>query len=318
MRVYLALSISITLLFLGCIAEPTLPDEIPEELYLSIETGSEPYRACILQERNELYVTNLLGSGENVSIIDLDEYTTVANIDLEGNFTYGIEVDPNSQLVYVAAGDIHFIDPSTREVVDCISIGGSDAFDLEVTQTGEMFVSGMYEDCIYVIDLKSSSLTDTISCGSKPNGIVLSPDDSRLFVTCHDADLLEVINTSTHTKIASIPVGRNPVDVCTSLSGDMVYVTCSLSNSIYTVGSEECQVVRVTEVGWRPNGLCLTANGDYIYAACSREISVVHRESGILMGAFDAPLLTWGVTLNPQAKEIYTTAESGYSVSVYR
>ena len=299
----------------GCVTDPELPplpNDIPQDLYRSITGVYDPYAGCVLGGIERMFVISIMSS--DLCVIDLTTYTLIAEIELQGNFSYGVCINPSSDLVFTACGSyLEVIDPVSCEVVQSCNLGNS-LYDV-VVSSDEIYVSVRWESCVYVLDADSYQLTDTVSVGVKPAGLSLSPTKNHLYVANVESNTLSVINTETKLLIAEVQIGHGPNRVCVSPNGEYVYVTCETSDEVYQVNSTDFKVDRVIDVGRSPDGLCLIKNGKYLYVACPGDgrVDVIDTSSGFVIGDISNPdgfNICRMVFPHPNDAEIYVTNDS--------
>ena len=312
---YLLLFILLIAIPFGCVTDPELPplpNDIPQDYYRSITGLDDPYAGCVLGGIERMFVVNLLSS--DMSVIDLTTYTRTAEIELQGDFSYGVCTNPSSDLVFATSGSyLEVIDPISCEVVHSRNLGNT-LYDV-VASTDEIFVSVRWESCVYVLNADNYQVTDTVSVGVKPEGLSLSPTNNHLYVANSESNTLSIIDTETKLVIAEIQVGHEPKRVCVSPNGEFIYVTCGMSDEVHQVNSTDFKVDKVIDVGRSPDGLCLIKNGKYLYVACQGDhrVDVIDTSSGIVIGDISNPDqvgMCRMIFSHPNEAEVYVTNEN--------
>ncbi|HEV7735159.1 MAG TPA: beta-propeller fold lactonase family protein [Candidatus Binatia bacterium] len=101
-----------------------------------VAVGQEPRSVATLVSKPWVYVANTVSG--TVSVIDVNDYTTVATIDV-GTEPQAIVASPNGRFVYVATANdnaVDVIDTATNQVVETIAVGRSPRA-LAITNDGD-------------------------------------------------------------------------------------------------------------------------------------------------------------------------------------
>ena len=137
------------------------------------------------------YVADMQAGG--VYLVDPVKLATLGFI-ATGVGTHGIYPSRDGKLLYVTnrgstsiygrrrgPGSITVLDPVTRQIVATWPVPGGGSPDMgNVTADGkELWVSGRYDDEVYVFDTKTGSLTHRIAVGHSPHGLCVWPQPGR-------------------------------------------------------------------------------------------------------------------------------------------
>jgi YVTN family beta-propeller protein len=137
------------------------------------------------------YVADMKANG--VFLVDPDAFRRIGFI-ATGKGTHGIYPSRDGRLLYVTnrgwnttaggrhgPGSITVLDPEARRIVATWSIPGGGSPDMgNVTADGrELWVSGRYDDEVYVFDTESGRLTHRIPVGREPHGLCVWPQPGR-------------------------------------------------------------------------------------------------------------------------------------------
>jgi len=298
--------------------EYELPSDIPQDFYRSITGCGDPYAGCVVSSVGKIFVVNLLGG--DMSVIDMSSYTLVKEIELEGDFSYGIFFDSEANSVYATCGRyLSFVDPSSCELTRSIDLGET-LYDV-AANSNCIFVSVRWEDCVYVVDKSNYQVTDTIAVSSGPKGLAISPTGDRLYVANSEGKSLSVIDTATNLVVALIPLDGAPHRLCFSPDGSSVYVTCG--STLQQVNTSQFEVDRKITVDGGSGGLCTVDDGKFVYVACPGEgqVSVVSTTSWVVAGHISCPdgfRMYRMVFANPNGSEVYATTENyPYAIDVF-
>ncbi len=137
------------------------------------------------------YVADMKANG--VFLVDPDAFRRIGFI-ATGKGTHGIYPSRDGRLLYVTnrgwnttaggrhgPGSITVIDPAARRIVATWPIPGGGSPDMgNVSADGrELWVSGRYDDEVYVFDTETGRLTHRIPVGREPHGLCVWPQPGR-------------------------------------------------------------------------------------------------------------------------------------------
>jgi YVTN family beta-propeller protein len=137
------------------------------------------------------YIADMKANG--VFLVDPEAFRRIGFI-ATGKGTHGIYPSRDGRLLYVTnrgwnttaggrhgPGSITVLDPEARRIVATWSIPGGGSPDMgNVTADGrELWVSGRYDDEVYVFDTESGRLTHRIPVGREPHGLCVWPQPGR-------------------------------------------------------------------------------------------------------------------------------------------
>lgn len=148
-----------------------------------IEVGGEPIDVRISPDGSVFYVANHVKGGGGVSVIDPVTMTEAAFIPTAAG-AHGLYPSRDATQLYVTnrgAGGVSVIDFATRSVVATwvIPDGGSPDMGGVSSDGTEFWVSGRYDDEVYVFDTASGTLAHRIPVGHGPHGLAIFPQPGR-------------------------------------------------------------------------------------------------------------------------------------------
>jgi len=163
--------------------------------YLSLapghDTASMPQDVRSSPDGRRFFVADMKADG--VHVIDPAAFTRVGFIHT-GKGAHGLYPSRDGRLLYVTnrgwntlkagrhgPGSISVVDPESLKVVANWPIPGGGSPDMgNVTADGkELWVSGRYDDEVYVFDTSTGALTHRIPVGSEPHGLCVWPQPGR-------------------------------------------------------------------------------------------------------------------------------------------
>lgn len=172
-------------------------------------------------------LTIVYTDGDTVTFVDLDA-TNPAPAGTPRLGPYGVAIDPNDSLAYIAcrlSHEVRVVDLHTREVVDSIVIpieGTGSLYGpslMTISPDGRfLYVTTQLENTVAVLDLTNRSVITQVELGvPRPFGIAGSSDGSRYYVACVNSEnpgadrtgRVYVIDGATHTVVDSVSVGNN-------------------------------------------------------------------------------------------------------------
>jgi len=158
---------------------------------LSLEAPSMPQDIRSTADGRVFYVADMQAGG--VYTVDPVAFTRTGFIET-GVGTHGIYPSRDGKLLYVTnrgwttllggrngPGSVSVVDPAQEKVVATWQVPGGGSPDMgNVTADGkELWVSGRYDDEVYVFDTKSGALTHRIPVGREPHGLCVWPQPGR-------------------------------------------------------------------------------------------------------------------------------------------
>jgi len=148
-----------------------------------VEVGGEPIDVKLSRDGSRVFVANHVKNGGGVSIIDPVAMTETAFVPT-GSGAHGLYPSRDATQLYVTnrrAGTVSVLDFVTAQILTTWSIPGGGSPDMGgVTTDGrEFWVSGRYNNEVYVFDTATGQLTHRIPVGSGPHGLAVFPQPGR-------------------------------------------------------------------------------------------------------------------------------------------
>lgn len=159
--------------------------------YLKLSKGGMPQDVRISPDGKVFYVADMRADG--VFVIDGDRFAEVGFI-ATGVGAHGLYPSRDATKLYVAnrgsnkvyaapggKGSVSVIDFATRKVVATWTIPGGGSPDMgNVSADGKiLWLSGRFDDLVYVIDTASGSVRGKIKAGAEPHGLTVWPQPGR-------------------------------------------------------------------------------------------------------------------------------------------
>jgi YVTN family beta-propeller protein len=169
----------------------TVNDFVHRRKHHALEVPSMPQDIRSSADGRVFYVADMQAAG--VYLVDPVAFERIGFIPT-GIGTHGIYPSRDGKLLYVTnrgwtmiaggrhgPGTVSIVDPEAQRVVATWAIPGGGSPDMgNVTADGrELWVSGRYDDEVYVFDTKTGQLTHRIPVGREPHGLCVWPQPGR-------------------------------------------------------------------------------------------------------------------------------------------
>ena len=221
---------------------------------------------------HDVYIVN--SNDETLSHYDTDTQILENHILQLGQYANQIVIQ--NSIAYVVNSGVHniqIIDLETETTLEHIQCpNGSNPYWMALhPDWDKAYVSGLFTNTVYVIDLIENSVVNSISVGSVPEGMFVY--DDKLFVMNSSygspTGSVTVIDVNNDSVIDQIPVGNNPqfgaVDamgrlhvVCT---GNYGYGSPAVWGEIYIINTTTHEVITTLEIGGSPTKIAIHQNG---------------------------------------------------------
>jgi YVTN family beta-propeller protein len=185
----------------------------------------EPHNALSTDSNRYLYVSAM--SGHEIDIIDLEKMEYSAQIPVGGRPRPYV-VSSDGKTMFVALAELHgfvIVDVPGKRVVERVEIPAEHAtphplkYESADTRThglgltpdgGELWVTSLLDDCVYIYDTKSKKIVGKVATGDGPNWLAFTPDGKYLCVSNADSDDVSIIDVKTRHEVTRVKVGKAP------------------------------------------------------------------------------------------------------------
>jgi YVTN family beta-propeller protein len=179
---------------------------------------------------------------------------------------------------------------------------------------------GLFKDnAIAVLDTGPNHVQGTIPVPQGPHGIVITPDGRKVYVSSDGASIVSVIDTQTDTIVKSIEVGPNPHGLAISSDGREVLVGAFGTNQVLLIDTSTDQIVKRLPVPMAHNS-ALSPDGRMAYVGSQQQgataVVILDLVQGIQVGTVPLEKTPRGLTLSPDAKQLYVTVAGTDAVQV--
>ena len=198
----------------------------------------EPHNALNTGSNRYIYVSSM--AGHEIDLIDLEKMDYAAHIPVGGRpRPYVVSSDGNR--MYVAVAEFHgfvIVDIPEKKVLERVEIPSEHAtlrkleYESQDTLThglaltpdgGELWVSSLLDDAMYIYDVKAKKVTGKVSTGMGPNWIVFTPDGKYACVSNTDTDDVSVIDVKSRREVARVKVGKVPKRLAVAIAPTAPY-----------------------------------------------------------------------------------------------
>ncbi len=250
---------------------------------------------------HDVYIVN--SNDETLSHYDTETEVLENHILQLGQYANQIVVQEDK--AYVVNSGIHSIQVINLETettsghIQCPN--GSNPYWMVIHPNGDKaYVTGLFTNSVYVLDLINNVVSGSIPVGSTPEGMVLYNDNLYVMNSSYGSSMgtVSVIDINTETVTNTIPVGNNPqfgaIDafgrlhvVCT---GNYGYANPAVWGKIYIINTANYNDITILDIGGSPTKIAIHPNGTtYLadgfglgyLAYNSLDLSIIHSSTGL-------------------------------------
>jgi YVTN family beta-propeller protein len=179
---------------------------------------------------------------------------------------------------------------------------------------------GLFKDnALAVLDTGTNRVKETIPVPQGPHGLVMTPDGRKVYVSSDGASSVSVIDTQTDKIVRSIEVGTNPHGLAISPDGRQVLVGAFGTNQVLLIDTSTDQIVRRLPVPM-PHNSALSPDGHMAYVGSQQQgataVVILDLSQGTQVGTIPLEKTPRGLTLSPDAKQLYVTVAGADAVQV--
>lgn len=234
-------------------------DSETDKLIKEVEVGEHPAHIVFTHDGNYALVTN--NEGNNVSVIDMKNYTVVNSIPT-GKGPHGFRISKDNKFAYVANMDedsVSVLDISSFKELRKIKVGKTPV-TTGITSDGKTLVAtSNAENTLAIVDLDTDKV-EKIPVGAGPAQVYIQNDDKYAFVANqgtekNPSNTVTKIDLTTRKVAATIFAGKGAHGVVTSDDNKYVYVTNMYENTVSVIDNDQNKVVAIVAVGKTPNGI---------------------------------------------------------------
>jgi YVTN family beta-propeller protein len=189
----------------------------------------------------------------------------------------------------------------------------------EAAAAPKAYVGLFRDNAIAVLDTGTNRIQGTIPVPQGPHGIVITPDGRKVYVSSDGAATVSVIDTQTDKIVRSIEVGPNPHGLAIAPDGRQVLVGAFGTNQVLLIDTSTDQIVRRLPVPM-PHNSALSPDGRMAYVGSQQQgataVVILDLMQGTQVGTVPLEKTPRGLTLSPDAKQLYVTVAGADAVQV--
>ncbi len=163
--------------------------------------------------------------------------------------------------------------------------------------TGRAYVTGEWDNAVYVIRTSDNALIETLRMQCGPTHVACSPDGQHVYIGSFDeyntnvANRLYSLRTTDNVVDDSVDLLGNPHGVVCLPNGEYLYVSMdSPTNEVAVIRASDFSVVANIPVGNEPRGIVALPDGRFVYVTCtySNLVYVIRTSDNTVVGTIDA------------------------------
>jgi YVTN family beta-propeller protein len=287
-------------------------------------------------------------ASSNYAVTDNDQ-NEIARLRV-GEIPEGMDINPNTELVYVANGGSNYvsvINGSINKVIANVTLDESVRRVAVNPTTNMVYAGGGNAKAIFIINGSTNKEAGIIPLEHYPEDITVDQKRSKIYVTSSETSFsvvsdgslssesngfVSVIDATNNTEIKNIQVGTSPSAIAVNPDTNMIYVAnndYSLNeyntSLIYVINGITNDVITSVPVALRPYDLDIDEKTNMIYVINEdgNRVSVIDgRTNGILnsivtTGSYSPfGILVSSIAVNPNTNTVYTVNTGSNSVNV--
>ena len=185
----------------------------------------EPHNALNTGSNRYTFVSSM--ASHEINVIDLEkmEYSAVIPV---GGRPRPYVVSTDGKTMFVALAELHgfaIVDIPDKKVIERVEMPAEHPiphplkYESADTRThglaltpneGELWVTSLLDDCVYIYDLQSRKIVGKVVTGDGPNWMAFTPDGTYLCVSNSDSDDVSIIDVKNRREVTRIKVGKSP------------------------------------------------------------------------------------------------------------
>ena len=266
---------------------------------------------------------------DNISIIDLDTYEIISNIE-SGKRPRDMKILKNKNQLLVAASEddiINIIDTNSYKIIGEIETGDDpEIFDISPDEK-ILVVSNEDDNEATIIDLSSGKIIRVVEeVGIEPEGVTFTPDGKLVYVTSEGTNTIIIIDPYKGEIIDEILVGNRPRRGAFVKNGSEYWVTNELGNSVSVIDTKtrtelkkiefEIKGIRKTDI--TPVDFAVSHGQElaYITLGRSKHVAVVDVNNHEIKDYILAGSRVWGAAITKDDQILIVTNGNEDNISI--
>ncbi|MBV8931692.1 MAG: beta-propeller fold lactonase family protein, partial [Kutzneria sp.] len=188
---------------------------------------------------------------------------------------------------------------------------------------GRVYVPGIVNYTVSVIDRAAAKLLSGIHGGANPYGIAATPNGRKLYVTNSGASDVSVIDPSSNTVSGTVAVGLFPHGIAVAPDGRLAYVAntgpdtgAGGSRTVSVITTATDTVTDTITVGLAPRSVAVTPDNASVYVTCADGLWTYDIRTNQVRAARRDQKRSGGVSVSPDGATVYVVNSWRDTVSV--
>ncbi len=199
--------------------------DVEQQKIVKVLPIREPHNALNIGSNRYTFISSM-GSHE-VYLIDLEKLDYETHIPAGGR-PRPFLVTRDGTTMYVAVSNLHgfdIVDISSKKLVQRVELQAEHAqlkprkYETPDTFThgiglspdeNELWVTSLFDDAVYIYDLKAKKVIAHMATGDGPNWVAFSPDGRYVCISNTDSDDVYIYDAKSKREIARVKVGKAP------------------------------------------------------------------------------------------------------------
>jgi len=201
-------------------------------------------------------------------------------------------------------------------IPDTVS-GDSTPYGVAVNpNTNMVYVTGLYQDSVSVIDGFTDKLVRNIPVGNYVGAVAVNSDTNMIYVTFDT--YLSIIDGSTNSTLPASDMGNETTDVAVNPTTNRVYVTVPHSSSVFVVDGSSNDMLYEIRLEYAPWRVAVNSNTNMVYLinSDSDSVSVLDGTTNKVVSTIQVGNYPNWVAVNPNTNMIYVTNLHSRNISV--
>lgn len=199
--------------------------DIEQQKIVKVLPIQEPHNSLNIGSNQYIFISSM-GSHE-VDLIDLKKLDYIAHIPAGGR-PRPFLMTKDGQTMYVAVSNLHgfdIVDIASKKLVQRVELPAKhkelrplefetpDTFTHGIGLTpdeSEVWVTSLFDDCVYIYDLKTRKVVAHLPTGKGPNWVAFSPDGKYAAISNTDTNDVSIFDAKARVEVARVKVGKVP------------------------------------------------------------------------------------------------------------
>lgn len=246
-------------------------------------------------------------------------YQTANNENLVGDIAMSLAaINGNGYLTVNNSDKVVIVDLTTFEKIGEITSVNSPRFIKQVSAS-KAYLTSLYGNKIYVIDLELDSVVSTIQTGGWNEDLVLY--NERIFTVNRDLDVIQIVDINTDVIIETVNIGKSPNSLVLD-GNDQLWVLCDGGFeeekaeliAISTLDFSILTIFQFEDIQDSPRNLEINGDGSILYFINQGIVTMNISDSSLPSSVLVSPgnRTFYGLGIDPKTGDIYISDARDY------